>query len=374
MPDIFQVKVNFADGEGIDFVDFNELQERVNSFIADGILSGLSRLSEFDETGATVDQAYAVGNGGAPFDGAGTREVKNAGGLILQRVTGGTPDGVTPDYLAYFVEPDEYGQVLPVATVNPRWDVIEVTLADVLTSVITARDSEDAVTGALTSEDHFKLRRTTATFNVVTGVEAASPVEPATTAGAIKLAAFLVTPAMGAFDPRLDIRDYRFPIGTMTSDMRDAPGLWSFSGASGWTIARDSLTDGAGANETARTSSNGGAQRRLLRIGVAANLATGPSTVSVLVERFGLADPGFQIDDLTSLFTLGSGFEFIEKTYIDPTPGSGQIPIWGNGYAAGFAAGRAGVVTAKGREAVAILFASDQANDEVFGAHFLFTG
>jgi len=222
MADKIPKQVLFSDGEALRSDDFNDLQKLIQAYVADGVLSMLGYSDDTSAIPSGLEQASAVGNGGAVFvDEATNLTVDFAPGMIGQH-SGAAVTGDTPAMLWYYMEAaDVPDKTRPVATTNPRWDILTVQLTEADGSSEN-RDFKDAITGALSTQSFNKRRRVTATFTWTQGTEAASPVEPAVPAGQVKLCAVKVPTAAAVFSPfgsgldSSELRDYRVPVGFTT--------------------------------------------------------------------------------------------------------------------------------------------------------------
>lgn len=343
MPGIIGKEVLWNDGEGITFTDLNNMQRYMSAMILDGIISRMARSfggADVQGTQTTFPLVYCfcVGNDAAPYAGAGAREIKNLAGTIYQRLDN-TPDGNDPGMLAYYVTADEYGQTLAAAVTNPRWDIVTVKLEQIDNDVAdeVSRDFKDATTGVVTSEDIVKKRKVKATFTVTAGAENASPVQPSIPAGHVLVAAFLVTPAMSAFDPRADIRDWRVPLG-YRCDQVNAKSM--LKNESFWTDAifwMESTTDDAFAYALCPA----GGLCRVMGFTVAGGKMVGATASTATLVRLPSTDQTIApvtIVEMRSAVFPSTGFKNAEVS-LAPVSESGSLayPLWSNGFTAGYA-------------------------------------
>jgi hypothetical protein len=325
-------EVLLNDGEGIHHGDINLLQRYMHSFFLDGYLAQLGRVAVSD-LGALTTHCYAVGFSGAPYGHASTnRTSRNLGGLILQRLGSSQPSGDDPQFLAYYIDADEAGFLHDTAAANPRWDIITVKLeqTDSDTADNATRDYEDAATGAITSETFVKKRKVKATITVTKGTEAASPTEPATPAGHVKLAAFRVTVGMTTFNAKTDIRDYRMPLGFAEEWI---PGRDTSHASAQWTTdtATGALTNVAGGAHQAISWPRANMSRARRVIGLGLGISTLSSTTHTM--DLGRVDPWTGFTSVESLtLNVGNGYRAQGWSTFEPA-----LPLWTNGYAAGYA-------------------------------------
>lgn len=335
MADISMKEVNFTNGEALETTDLNNISRFLDTFICDGILGPLCTGEQNSQP--TPLGMYAVRNGGAVYrHAANNREVRFAEGVIM-----GTPspqptiDGNTPKLFVYYMkEGDVATKQRPAAAVNPRWDVLSVAFAEA-TGDNESRDFEDAVTGALSTQSVAKRRKVTATFTWTIGVEAATPAEPATPAGQYKLCAVRVTPGMTLFDmANHDLRDYRTPCGyrgfpQLATDVSGPVGI------NGGTAVFTAVTSAPGIYVI--DTDNGGGTERTEQFYRCPISASASRVTGLLVKGKATA---------TAAHTLnlqGHGGILISSVAVVPTvAGWGTfpitIPIWSNGFTAGYAA------------------------------------
>jgi hypothetical protein len=337
MADRMPQEVLLNDGEGIHHGDINLLQRYMHSFFLDGYLAQLGRVAVSD-LGALTTHCYAVGFSGAPYGHASTNRTScNLGGLILQRLGSSQPSGDDPQFLAYYIDADEASFLHDTAAVNPRWDIITVQLAQVDDDAAdnATRDYEDDATGVITSETFVKKRKVAATITLTKGTEAASPVEPATPAGHVKLAAFRVTVGMTTFNAKTDIRDYRMPLG-FEEDF--VPGVqWGYIGTQ-WSLAQGF---GTIANVVGSVRNAYGFPRSVSRAKRVLGIGLSASSIVSTTHTFDLGRA-----DLIAGSAGGTGFTVVENIPVNVgnsyraqgwstfTP---ALPLWSNGYAAGYA-------------------------------------
>lgn len=343
MPDKIPKTLLFNDGEGAEPADFNLMQKMMHSFLLDGVIQGMARDVEFN--GPLLMQLthpWVIGNAAAPYATATTRESTNLAGVIYQRKGSGDPDGEEPEVLAYYVEDDEYGQVHAVASVNPRWDTVSVLLeqegADAADQE--TRDFKDGTTGALSTTTPVKRNKVKATFTTTQGAEAPSPTLPAPPGGHVRLASFLVSPGMGAFDPLIDeIYDHRMPLGNQTFDCIPQNGILT---------PADWLTgNGPFATTTHATTLalfpllSASAQMRVTQIEFNGAKTTGVApdceVVRVTLGDSTLGPALVTIDDAKAIFFPVIGGPLGWRVWTAAGELAAQ-PLWANGHSAGYAA------------------------------------
>lgn len=329
--------VLFNDGEQLEPSDLNNAQRFLLSLLCDGVVSlQAPHLNLLSEPGIqNTTHLYAIGDSGAPYeDGAGTRTPNFLRGVVAHRPGAAvTPDGNDPQCLLYYLTENEPQVARPAVVTNPRWDIVSLALAQA-NAVPTSRDFQDAATRALTTSSFNKQRQVTATITWTQGVEAVTPIEPATPAGQVKLAAFLVTPAMTVFDPTTDIRDYRMPLGPVS--MVDVPGhLWAHrkgeENASELDTGSLRLIASAGATAICTLA---GSSKRVVTIGLGRVTGTiAPASLDLVrLTALGLT-PG-TLRDLLSIYAGAASY-----TEFDILASHGA-PLWANGFSAGYACGR----------------------------------
>ncbi len=331
-------EVKFNAGEGIDVVDFNNMQRFQTALLADAFLGQIC--GNDSETVPDTSVPYAVGNGGACYAGGSNREVLFAEGTIMQSLSS-TITGDAPKLLTYYLKnADVGGNVRPAAAVNPRWDILTVVLAEA-DGDAELRDFEDAVTDAKTSSSLNKRRRVTATFTWTQGVEAATPTEPATPGGSVKLCAVLVTPAMTVFSAEnFDLRDYRVPIGRCRQRSTIHEKSFVNSGGATSNMASSAVFQGINIIVT-----SGGAEQTdlcfICPVNSAVHRVTGlmvtakadfTANYRVRVQSVGPTGVTHTFYDDSS--TIGT----IDAAHPIPLFAGSNPPVWANGNTAGYAA------------------------------------
>lgn len=342
--------VLFSDGEGLEFADLNNMQRFAEALIGDGIVGcAAPQLELNDAAGMRIEHLYAFGVSGAPFENVtGTRTPNFLAGLVAQQVASGPPDGNDSQVLLYYLANDEPSVARPAAVTNPRWDVVSILLAQA-NADSQSRDFEDASTRAVTTTTTNKQRRVEATITWTQGAENASPVEPSIPAGHVKLAAFRVVPAATLFDPETDIRDYRMPIGPVTSLVSQWQYAISQSGTSDWAqLASGHIsTFGAASNETIFSPCPVTEVKRLIAVAIHRADGTGTSTTALTRRVESSTDTVLK----TITADLPSSSNYSEYDIL----GQFGTPLWANGYAAGYAVERA----ATNRTSVRLRFVAD---------------
>lgn len=214
-------RVLFNDGEGVEQVDFNDLQyvRWAENFAA--LQAMLGSVENIDLNGF---QAMGTDKVFCPRAGAGYIE-NNFSGLQLDFIRGAmllkNPDSTSEFPIDEAENPmtlvmlDTDLAFITLDTAdgsNPRIDLIEVKITDAEVSDSSAsRDKEDAVTRALTTITPDKRRRAEVTFRVKNGTPAADPSPPTVDAGWAELANVFV--GTGATSLTFDtVWDLRFPM------------------------------------------------------------------------------------------------------------------------------------------------------------------
>lgn len=365
-------EVLFYDGEGLFHQDFNNMQRFNRTFVNDGIWSSYARLTESDHSGPSTAHAYAIGNGGAIY--ADGTAFTNCAGVIVQRIDAAAPDGSSPKSLMYFVSEGEFSEEMPQAAAgNHRWDIITTQLVELGANPLN-RDFKDAVSGAVTSTAFDKFLQATPTTDGSTpgflrtqGTEvllAATPVEPATPAGHIKIAAVLVDDVANAVDPYTELRDYRVPVGCTVEGWQ---GGSDWATGPNWTSGTSAIM-ATNAAAVASRNSHGGGYRRLLDFRMGATVQANPMTVEL--RRF----DGFTTSAVIA--NLSSGFPVSTTTWGTFGLDAGQsFPIWANGYMAGIAAEIAGPNGANGsHEFLGVRIVSGANNATAYSGQWVFAG
>lgn len=177
---------NFNDGQGIDFADFNQVQQYAWAIrdLQIGCL-GKTRMGDAFQTDSPIQNFLLAehGSSGAISSG-GNMIVNNDGGMIYQwTVDPSTADGTTPILLPYMLTAGELQSTVPTADPsNPRIDVLCVKLTQ-LADDSTSRDFKDETTGALSSQMMNIRNRVSIAKSYVTGTAASSPSVPAIPSG-----------------------------------------------------------------------------------------------------------------------------------------------------------------------------------------------
>lgn len=331
-------EVFFNDGEALDTADLNNLQRFHNALLSDGAVGGLAGPDsvETPESG----HFYAISNGAAAFARAGAREVGFAEGLGGIS-TSATITGDAPKFLLFYVkEADISNRTRPAPAVNPRWDILSVSFAEA-TGDNESRDFKDGVTGALSTQSIPKRRRVVPTFTWTSGVENVSPTEPATPPGEVKICAVLVPVAAVPFSPAaMDLRDYRMPLGRR-SIARYPTAIFNFNGAAsaiatvGGNPPGVMLSIGGGA-ERSESFFFPGHQDAVHRVVGISLLGVADVSANHQIKVRSDVSPGVSTSDF---YTSAA----IVPTSIGWASASMPIPVWSNGFTAGYAAVRAGL-------------------------------
>jgi hypothetical protein len=303
-------EVQFFDGEGLDFTDLNNMQRYLRAQVWDEAFA-LAQIRTSGSGGSIkenqgilpqADHCYSPA-GGYLKAGGSTRQLLSAAGLICQCTSASAPDGNDAKFLSYYIGDSEINVTTAIGdATNPRIDIVcvklELEAADAADNV--TRDFKDAVTGVLTSNTFAKKRKVKMTSQLVAGTPAASPVEPATPGGFVKLGAVTVPATHNTtHDWQTNGRDYRMPtrsVVQMVYPFGNGPGV---NVESGWAtaIASGGLQSSAG-GQVVRIfpPSMGYANARLLAVKIYGDLAiTTPATVE-LIRRFHATTAGGDTD------------------------------------------------------------------------------
>jgi hypothetical protein len=334
------------------------MQRHIHATVFDGIMAGWAIQDDIDATGPSIDNMYCLGNGGAPYAADTGLTIKNLRGLVLQRIAGTVPIGTDPQFLSYYLDDDEYSSTLPAVTTDPRWDIVCIKLeqesADAADQEL--RDFEDALTRELTTTNVIKKRKVKATIQVVTGVEAVNPVEPATPSGFVKIAAFQVRFGETEFDPKQDVRDYRVPVGfreehIVASNMAYEPAEWTQGGSGKLTSITGSIQKAYAICPIA------GGLARIMKVAYGTRFTAG--THAAFLRRI---DHNASLPPGSPVATLVEAFGAASSEWNVKTP---EFPFWSNGYSAGFAvdrtpySGAAASGVSAGPESAAVEVSSD---------------
>jgi hypothetical protein len=376
----------FEDGFFFNHDDFNNMSRFLESQLWD-TWSTLARLDDADVNAGNLrsqpnlGHAYCFSHGGAPYPSATTRTIKLHGGVIAQQVTQGAV-GDAPRFLAYFLEDNEVNHQLTVgdATFN-RFDILCVRLSvDDFDS--TSRDEEDASTRVNTSQLTLITRRVKVESQIVIGTPGASPVEPATPAGWVKVASILVPTLFNAVITPDNIGDFRMPMGLCMYECTAAEiiGIGAFIGAATW------LAGGSPFGYAQATALSGGEAKlgvmvkhvppntsRLLQITVVSrdgvraswdfelckwDFATHGSTGDSLL--FGMEDPLIPV--------AASGDHVLRKTFFTD-------PYWANGERNGYASRETEADSLEGYKRIGMLVRATALSAGFIGPiRFLFAG
>ena len=357
MADKFPRTVIYNDGEGLEEIDLNVSNQILSTYIDDGVLGSYV----FDEVGGGMPTGRgiaAIGHGGAVYVDEGTDlTVKFNPGLIGQS-SGNPVDGVSSSNLWHYMEDaDVPDKTRSASTTNPRWDALYVSIASVMEAPVT-RDFKDDSTDELTSITLPKIAKTDATYTWVTGAENASPVVPAGPAGAELLCAVRVEVASAPFDPlgpttaTSQVRDYRVPAGFSVryQASTEEPIFIALSGFGGTanvlsgfaTRARNVDTEGANPVSIFYPTPIRGAHQRLASF---RNIVSGVDNP---------ASHTFQAVSPLLASSIASPWEISMSVDGANNETTFEVPLWMNGYAAGFAAAKHSGYRIPGRDLLVI--------------------
>ncbi|HYC73117.1 MAG TPA: hypothetical protein VEB66_18040 [Opitutaceae bacterium] len=202
MPTDLFTTVQFNDGEGLDFVDFNDIGRGAVLRQTDQFLSQLvgrlaagnadpDHVGEAGSNAALTSLAYTMTGGDCAIaQGSTSTRVKLLPGLLFQKT--GNTTGTEGTFLPYSVQAGDVDLTIAAGdATHPRVDIVQARLEWVSGGAV-ARDFMDATTGAITSTTPNKTRRVQATFSVKAGTPAATPTYPTPDAGYVLVAAVRV--------------------------------------------------------------------------------------------------------------------------------------------------------------------------------------
>lgn len=318
-------EMQFNDGEGIDYADFNNLQKYLRSEMWDSVVGPIARVVESDVYPST-SHLYCMGNAGHPtYDGTG-RDFGNAAGTIIQKVTAGVPTGDTPLYLPYHLATDEIftavGALAANSSGSDRYDTIQVKI-DAVEDGSESRDFKDATTLALSTTTPNKKYNTRLTASIKSGAT-----EQAPDAGYVKWAVIKV-PNGATNLTRANIYDYRMPVGLHVVDVFGRDCRYT---ASEWTLI-DGIAIAAPAS-TARTAYAiprypSGLGSRLVRVGLTGN-KYGTPVLSIVQQSLTIL--GIGIGESTICSVPAATYSHGAYGEMDLLASPGTIPpIWADG-------------------------------------------
>lgn len=339
-------QVLFNDGEGVDPVDFNDMQNLQRAQMWDRFLGELVA-STFSSNGLndpavqgpigfagpvfqagppsseTQAKAYAY----TPNPGCGMPLVNALGvnsrimisaGTLYQYL--GSIDGATPKFLPFRFLGDgsEFVTIANGDLSNPRVDLIQMALSYV-DGTATSRDFKDAVTGAVTTTTPTKRRRIQCVLSVKQGTPAASPRYPDPDAGNCVIAAvFVGTNCVHATYPGFDdaagavavMHDQRMPLRARSIGVH--PSQYLYSAGYSLPAGRQYIQKSTAGGENLVVPLWAGTCSRLLGALVSVFPATPPVAASWFAESYsnsgpGFSDVSFQLND-TNIFFIGSVF------------------------------------------------------------------
>ncbi|HEY4178136.1 MAG TPA: hypothetical protein VGM90_14920 [Kofleriaceae bacterium] len=254
-------RVLISNGEGLDERDPNDMQTFAASQLVENLLMSagsraldnpISPLTIFDgEIGdvwnaGTTPQSTDVF---CPYAGAGyvratsnARELTTVAGPVMQCI-GDTFDGSGESVAMFRLGTSTLTTAIGDAT-NPRVDLVEIKL-EFVDADQESRDFEDAITGAKTTITPYKTRRVVCSIQINQGTPAANPSYPTPTAGFAALAAVYVPASHNAVHSPDNLRDQRFPLGSVR--VYDTPASDFYRpGGTPWTLNQEQYVVDAG--------------------------------------------------------------------------------------------------------------------------------
>lgn len=364
----------YNDGESLDYTDLNEMQRFMRSQLFDSVLGSMAWNNTAWEhsTYPDVSQIYALRAGGeAYYAGSGGVSIAvNPGLLAIATVAswGGVLSGSGDDVnliSAYY----EGGLFTfgANATGNPRWDILQATIANVEGGAETRDFSTTG--GVLSSQSLNKTRTATITVSVKAGTAAASPVEPTPDAGYVKLAAIRLNDGYAGGTARPDdLRDYRIPLGASAEKVigrnMARTGTWADTGTTPIGIIVPASVQSAYAVPV-QSSVN----RRLMRVGLAREKIAS-STGAVLLGRLDYAGIWTSISTLTASLMVATGVAYEEYSL------AADAPVWSNGRGGRNIAQLESIAAVDDADStLALAFTSDGTRqDALLWARFIFAG
>lgn len=263
--DLYNRRVKFNDGEGLDYTDLNLLQLTLHKMIFDGLLySAIPDALDKPSIGGYVQAPSGnlnantnlhFGNTGTPdfsdvvfTPSPGCGLVVGNGTRILSFVPGPLAvvleDPISPagDTAMALIRAGQYSlnDIMLTTAVgdptNPRIDLVEVNVSIVDDPVLTSRDFEDAATRVVTTQTLSKTRYAQVTFQIKQGTPAATPTYPTPSAGYRPVAAVYIPANHNTFHSQDNIRDLRWPLGRVTGYDVWAANMYRQGGAP-WTLS-----------------------------------------------------------------------------------------------------------------------------------------
>ena len=185
--------VLFNDGEGIHHEDFNLAQRHIVRMLTDGLLK--HRYWDRGNFNGTAFRPF-YDAGVLTGSGTGNRTISATGGAYLWNL--GTSNADDQNLIIGQFDTTDFATTLDSATTGSDWrrDICEVKV-ELDDFDLTNRDFKDAITGALTTSSFNKSHGAVVTVQYIKGVDQTSEAladanEPATTAGFVKIASFLI--------------------------------------------------------------------------------------------------------------------------------------------------------------------------------------
>jgi hypothetical protein len=370
--DAMSRRVLFTDGEGVEPDDFNDQQTYLYAQLVENLLmSAPTRALDAPtllwdpvdlELGDTWNDGSVVQTTDvfAPYASAGyvrataaANELVTVPGPIMQ-VVGSLFDGSGESVALFRLGSTTLTTAAGDAT-HPRIDLVEVKLAFVDADQ-EARDFMDASTGAITTTNPYKTRRVTCSIQIKQGTPAATPAYPTPTAGYAALAAVYVPAAHNAAHSADNLRDHRFPLGSVRVYDTPANEFWR-PGGSPWTVNQEQYATDPGGGATASVYAycpRAGKNARLMGVTVYGRWGDGANSNVQLVRTLHqlpstpahttIATPSTSLLNGTVALRTISALDLADQLAANGTHKGTRVsntrigvPLWMNGYPAGVA-------------------------------------
>jgi len=210
-------EVLWNNGEGITLGDLNDAQRYTKALLLDYVMGEGRAWHDYTGTQPSPDPKHCyVPHALSAFPYSSTARVVNNNAGVLMQWTGSSsivpPDGLTPAFKLFPVADGQLATTLSIGdATNPRVDAIFIKIEEI-DADSQARDFEDAVTGAKTSQTFFKKKRTQLSKNVIEGTPGANPLVPATPAGYVPWCYVYVPATHNAAFTNQQLHDKRMPV------------------------------------------------------------------------------------------------------------------------------------------------------------------
>ncbi len=361
-------------GEGWTDTDANNMQRFLRAVWSDWDFAarggaGQSRVGVGAFRGAIgANPVFAMGDAGAPYPDSGTNlKVKVKGGPVVVYPGGSTESGVLTTHgtdwgmdshaLVYYLQDSELDTVHAVGDgVNPRWDLVTLKLQTVDND---AADQESRLvknsSNVVSTGVFVKRRKVTITKTLYAGTPGATPAIPAVPAGECALYAIRVPTGYNAPFGFAELRDHRIPLGRFSVDVNS---LAEYVRGSAFSVGADTQHQGPiGAIQSAGAGLAVVHVPRLIDpascrlIAVSALVGAGNNAAVFELKRYaggGASGYGFDESDVSAYTTPTyntalRGNPAVKSTEwrsagVDSTVTVTGCPVWGTGYACGYAA------------------------------------